>query len=311
MTGPGKHGIALVAAALLALLPALTMNGCGARPDPGLRRYEDEALESANRMGRYAFEKGKFEQAAESYGKALERAYIRADAAAILDARYNLAVCRMALGQYPAAMQLVDQAKQDLATRSTPVPPDLLLLEATVLFRNGAPGEAKAVIDTIETQAASPMVLAKTHFLRGLIADDRGDIDGLRRSLAAMGTPDNEVIEADVSELTGRLAIAEKDWPAAITALDSATQTRRKHFDYRRMAISLALSAKACENAGQKELAANRYLKAGRSAALRGDSVNARQWLEQAIRLFDLIGKPDMSSEAADRLSDLKNSGAE
>lgn len=304
-----NDGGASLAAALLAVLLVLMLNACGAAPDRSARRHEDQALVSANRMAQYAFEKGKYEQAAQSYRQALERAYIRGDAAAILDARYNLALCQMALGRYGEALGLVAQAKADLGPGSASPPPDLSLLEATLHYRKGAPEKALAVTDTLLAHAPSPSaeVLARTHFLRGLIADGRKDWECLRQSIAALGVPENEVVQADAAELRGRLAMAEKDWPRAIAALDAATDTRRNQLDYRRMAITLALSADACEKAGQKEQSAHRYLRAGRSAALRGDSDNARQWLADAIRLFDLMGESALSVEATNILSGLES----
>jgi tetratricopeptide (TPR) repeat protein len=87
-------------------------------------------------------------------------------------------------------------------------------------------------------------------------------------------------------------------WDQAITNLDEAVDLRRQVFDYRRMAIALALSAEACERAGRLKAAAERYLQAGRSAALGGALSDAEKWLNNAVRLSKQSNDPGIAKEA-------------
>jgi hypothetical protein len=79
----------------------------------------------------------------------------------------------------------------------------------------------------------------------------------------------------DLAELQARLS------HSAALALRAADQ-RRNELDYRGMARDLALAAQLTVSAPD---AADLYLRAGRSAAAQGDTVDARIWLGNARRL--------------------------
>jgi tetratricopeptide (TPR) repeat protein len=291
----------LIAAAL-----ALAAGGCGTAPQSPAGPVDRE-LKAAGSTARYAFESGRYDQAASIYRRALDRAFLRNDADAILDNRYNLAVSLMELQKTGQALALVEQAKADLAASGKSLPADLLLLEATILFRDGRMQRALKVTEAIlaSGSAATPAIHARTHFLRGLIAARRNDVPMLRRSIRRMGRPENDILLSDLAELRGRLAMAEEAWRRAASHLKDAARLRRHSLDYRRMARSLALAAAASRKAGREGRAASLYLQAGRSAALRGDRSEAREWLTQAARLFESIGNSELSAESRSLLADL------
>lgn len=293
---------------LLSITVVVLIQGCASTPETTVAPTVDVELEAAKRMARFAFDNGDFEQAENIYRRALERAYVRNDTADILDGRYNLAVCLMALEAYPEAIQLVQQAKVDLVADNEKIPADLLLLDATLLFRSDQLQAALKTTDTILQRGheISPVMRAKTHFLRGLIFDRRNDLPALDESIRSMGVPQIETLKSDLFELRGRLAMAEKDWDRAVLLLDEASRLRRQDLDYRRMVISQALAAKAIENEGKKEAAASRYLQAGRSAALNGDRTNARIWLTRAALLFDGLGNETAAAESRSLLDDIE-----
>ena len=239
----------------------------------------------------------------------MTRAYVRNDSSAILDHRYNLAVCLMELQEYSEALRLVKQAKDDLLANDQEILPDLHLLEATIFFRSGRPEESwriteKALSDQIEL---SPAVHAQTHYLRGLISSRRNDLSALRESISEMGQPESDSLKAALAELRGRLAMAEKKWDDAVLFLDEAALSRMISLDYRRMAVCLALAAEASEHAGHTASAASRYLQAGRSAMLRGERSNGRVWLIQAAELFERLGNDTLAVESRSLLSELQD----
>jgi tetratricopeptide (TPR) repeat protein len=286
----------LVAAAVFILMFA----GCGSTPKKATEPPRDRELNAAVRTARYAFEHGNYREAAGIYRTALTRAYIRNDSEAILDIRYNLAVCLLELGKLKEALELVQQARADLAASGERIPSDLRLLEATVLYREDRLNRSWKVTESILSPAgdASSLVRAKTHFLRGLIADSRGELSALRESIKRMGQSGNVAMRSDRAELRGRAAMAEERWEQAARYLDAAASLRRQSRDYRRMAISLALAAEASRRAGQERQAASLFLQAGRSAAMRGSRSSARMWLTQAARLFDRLGDGEMAAAA-------------
>ena len=97
---------------------------------------------------------------------------------------------------------------------------------------------------------------------------------------------------ADVLELRSRLT---HDRAFAMRAAD----LRRDGLDYRGMARALALAARFTSDA---PVAADLYLRAGRSAAAQGDRAEARAWLGKAR---DLATDAGLRTEAVRALHDL------
>jgi len=294
---------ALYLGRLIGLLMAaviLTMSGCGSSPPKQQGPAIDEDLERFNRAGRLAFDKGRLQQAASFYRKALDRAYVRDDTAAILDAQYNLAFCLMNLQSYGEALGAVRNANTEMALAGRGLSVDFLLLEATILHSSGNSAEAWKITDkilSIPTQDAS-VITSKTHFLRGLIASQQGNIDQLRAAITALGQPEQPRLRADRQELVGHLAMAEHNGDAAVEAFDGAAKLRREALDYRAMVRVLALAGQASEKAGRAKEASIRYLRAGRSAVLQGLFDDALKWLNRAAQIADTAGEAQIAREA-------------
>lgn len=294
-----QSAVRLSAIASITLLWLFTAGGCGssqvAAPGPGY----DANLARLNRSARIAYDNGQLEQAANLYRQALDRAYMRDDRDAIVDARYNLAVCMLGLRSYDKALVLLRQAKIELARDRQRISADILLLEATILYRAGEPDEAWQITDRILTEFDSPpaMVKNKTHYLRGLISQQRGETAQLGRELNALTKSSDPGMHADRQELTGRLAMAEGRWDEAIEAFDDVVRLRREKLDYAEMSQALALGADACHKAGKHSEAATRYFRAGRSAAQQGNSQDAKRWLNSAVRSAELVDDEILNQE--------------
>lgn len=292
---------------LLIAVAVLTLSGCGSSAPRQKGPAVDEALERFNRAARLAFDKGRLEQAANFYRKALERAYVRDDSAAILDARYNLAVCLMNLQSYEEALAVVQRANIEMALAGRDDSPDFLLLEATIRTHSGDLDEAWKITDQILSapRPASSVIKSKALYLRGLIASKQGDKDQLRAAIAALGQPQQPQLRADRQELVGHLAMAEQNGDAAMDAFDTAANLRRETLDYRGMVKALALAGAAGEKAGHAKEASIRYLRAGRSALLQGMFDNARKWLNRAEQIAGATGEDQLAGEARTYLQQL------
>jgi tetratricopeptide (TPR) repeat protein len=285
---------------IILLAGILAVGGCGSSPQVQDKSVIDQNLERLNRAARQAFDKGRIEQAAVFYRKALERALVRDDSGAIVDAQYNLAVCLMKLNSPAQAMQLVQRAETELALADQKKFADLLLLKAMLLHRSAKPDEAWQITGQIlsMTPQTTPLIRGRTHFLRGLIAAEREDIHQLHTEMTALGQPQNALLRGDLAELQGHLAMAEQDWADAVEAFDDAVKLRRETMDYQAMIKDLALAAKASERAGKFKGASQRYLRAGRSAALQGDHDAARAWLVRAEQLAAEAGEKQIGHDA-------------
>jgi tetratricopeptide (TPR) repeat protein len=247
-----------------------------------------------------AFDNGKLQQAVGLYHQALDRAYVLDDLNAIVDSHYNLAVCLTGLNSYVEALERVNQSKAELASTNQRIPADILLLEATIGYRMGKPDDAWQLTDTIllDPSRLSEAVQSKTHFLRGLIAGEWGDINQLRNEIASLGEPSTVGLRADREELIGRLAMAQSNWNEAIEAFDRTAEFRRENFNYSEMVNALAMAARACEQAGKLSEASKRYLRAGRSAARQGENRDALNWLSRAEKLAGEAGDETTAKQA-------------
>jgi len=290
------------------ILFLLAAGGCGSsrvvQKGPGV----DENLARLNNSARMAYDNGRLEQAANLYRQALNRAYLRDDRMAIVDAQYNLAVCMLGLRSYDKALVWVHQAQNELVRNEESVTADILLLEAAILFRTGQLDDAWQITDQIlsASERLPAPVESKTHFLRGLIADQHGDTDQLGREIDALAKSADHGRQADREELTGRLAMAEGNWEAAIEAFDHTTSLRREDFDFREMVQALALAGEACDRAGKPSDAAKRYLRAGRSADRQGINQDAIQWLERAEQLAGQAGDEPLKQEVRSYLKSMQ-----
>jgi hypothetical protein len=258
--------------------------GCSSAPKTG---PQDPTLNRLDHAGDIAFNLEQPEQAAEQYRAALARARTRDDAGAIADAGFDLATAELRAGKPRDAMRTARDMQAELGRRGV-VDADFALISATALFRLDDLSGADKVAAGL-TGGKDPALANAAWFLRGLIADMRGDRAGLEKAAASM-TPTSD--PADVLELRSRLT---HDRALALKAAD----LRRDGLDYRGMARALALAAKFTPDAPG---AADLYMRAGRSAAAQSDVADARVWLGKARELATDAG---LRADAVRALHDL------
>jgi hypothetical protein len=110
MTHSQAFGLTHCLIRLLIVISLFISAGCGSRQSAPSGPPVDKDLERTNRAARTAFENGSIQQATGLYRQTLERAYLRDDLAAAIDAKYNLAVCLTLLQSDREALELVKQA---------------------------------------------------------------------------------------------------------------------------------------------------------------------------------------------------------
>jgi tetratricopeptide (TPR) repeat protein len=268
---------------------------------------EDERLEQLNNSARAAFRQGAVSQAEKLYERVLERAYIRDDLPAIVDAKYNLGVCRLRLRRYESALATALRAERDAIGIGDQPLADILLMEGQILYRMGKEDDAWHIVEKLvkEIQFIPHETSAMLHALRGRIACNRGDIHTAREELRAMGEVDADQLLAERAELIGCIAIKEGTFQKATRAFDDAATFHRKALHYGLMAEALARAGTAYEQSGEIVTAANRYLRAGRSAQLQEMAEEAIRWLTLASELARHAGKLEIAEEADQRLSEV------
>jgi hypothetical protein len=255
-------------------------------------------LQRQTHAGQLAFELERNEEAAEQYRTALSRAQTRDDPDAIGDTGYNLALAELRANAPEKALADARATRIELERRGAKPFPALLLVEATALYRTGAAAEADRAAQGIQ-QSGDQDAVARATFLRGLIADDRGDEAGLAGAANGLVGAKTPPFEADLAELSARLALRRRDPARAREQAARAAELRQATLDYRGLARALAIEGAAAERTGDKIAAADLFLRAGRSAAAQGDKVSARLWLRRVTSLAP--GQP-VSHDASDLL---------
>lgn len=245
---------------LLALLA-----GCSSAPPAATP--SDETLARFSHAGDIAYNLEEANQAAEQYRAALSRARERDDAAAIADAGFNLATAELRADKPQDAIRTCHSLQAELGRRGI-ADPAFDLVIATAHFRVGEYAMAERAASVLAS-GGNRALADSAWFLRGLIADERGDGAVLRQAAAALSPSSNA---ADRLELQARIG---RDPVLALRAADS----RRDALDYRGMARALALAAQFSTDAAR---ASDLYLRAGQSAAAQKNIPQARRWLTQA-----------------------------
>ncbi len=284
------------------ILALALISGCGGKPEPAAPI--DPVIERHAYAGQSALTVERPRQAVEEFHRALARARERDDPEAIGDLGFNLAVAQLHAGEPAAALVTAREVEAELMRRADNRHgaglAGLQLVAAIALYRTGQPVVADAVAARIE--AGSDAISARAAFLRGLIADEQADVTGLQAALDRIAGSREPEHQADAAELAARLALRRGDTARARAEAERAANVRRILLDYRALARSLALAARAAALAGDGAASADLYLRAGRGAAAQDDKTSAKRWLHQAI---DLSHDPTLTRSARAALTDL------
>jgi hypothetical protein len=265
--------------ALLVLLGACS----GGKQEPP-KPPEDQTLVRHEQAGKIAYDLDRPDEAVAQFQAALTQAQARDDLKAIADLSFNLAVAQLRANRPQDALTTTQQARAELTRRGSQPFPALLLAEATALYRLGKRDQADGVAAEVETIGDFDTA-AGASFLRGLIADEADDEAGLQAAVNKLSGASAPLRVADRLELAARLQLRQSAFAQAHAAAVQAAGIRQEGLDYRGMARALAVAALAAERTEDRELAADLYLRAGRSAAAQSDAETARPWLERALEL--------------------------
>jgi hypothetical protein len=283
---------------ILPVLAAVLLCACGGSSDPA--PAPDEQLLRSQTGARSAYLQGEPELAVRLYREALERARARDDQAAIAEISHDLGAAELQKGDANAALATARGAIEEMERRRVDGTAPLRLVEAVALYRLGRAGEASAAARALQSDGrADSVVRARAAFLEGLIAAEAGDVATVDRALAQLPTPDRQPeLAADRTELTGWRALLTADGAQARSAFLEAADGRRLALDYRGMSRTLAAAGDAAMLQQDTAAAADLYLRAGRSAMIRGDVAQARAWLGHAEMLADRARKPEVLAQS-------------
>jgi tetratricopeptide (TPR) repeat protein len=278
------------------------LNACGSAKEEPTGPPEDQTLARHEQAGQIAYELERPEEAVVQFEAALKQAQARDDLSAIAELSFNLAVAQLKANRPLDALATTRQARSELIRRGSRPIASLTLAEATALYRIGAKDEAYSLAAGIEREGDADAA-AGASFLRGLIADETDNVPGLGDALAKLRGVSLPLRLADRLELQARLALRQGDPSGAGDASLQAAAIRQEALDYRGMARALSLAGEAAAQSGDAEVAADLYLRAGRSAAAQSDSEKARPWLQRAV---ELTKDPETLSAARRTMEELE-----
>jgi len=283
-------------AAALAVLLALAGCGGGSPADEG--PPPDRRLDQANQAGLRALTLGNTTEAVKQYRAALKVAYERDDGEAIGDVGYNLAVAQLRAGAAADSARTARETRAELERRHRTPPAELILVQSAAAYRLRATDEAEAAAQEVtQRPSVAPETLTRGWYIRGALAADRGDAQGLAQALAAIPSSTKPDQEADRLELAGRAALLAGSTGPAAQQLERAADQRRLALDYRGMARALALAGDAVMQQGRTADAADLFLRAGRSALLQGDVATGKPLLDRADQLARQSGASGVTAE--------------
>jgi hypothetical protein len=262
----------------------LVLAACSSAKDKPAGPPQDQTLVRHEEAGKIAYGLDRPDEAVAQFQDALKQAQARDDLKAIGDLSFNLAVAQLRANRPRDALATTQQARAELIRRGSQPFPSLVLAEATALYRVGKRDEADALATQVEASGDADAA-AGASFLRGLIADEADNEERLQAALARLSGATAPLRRADQQELQARLALRRGDLAGGRAAAMEAARIRQESLDYRGMARALAIAAMAAERSGDREPAADLYLRAGRSAAAQSDADAARPWLEKALSL--------------------------
>jgi len=268
------------------LLLALALAACRSTPPPEPR---DRALDAEAATAREAWDQGNVALAADLYARALDRARLADADLDVADHAYNLALCRMGLGELDAAGALLAESRAAFA-RAGLDDADAALAEARLAFRAGDADGAREAAQALLRRGIPTVVRVEANVLLGEIACAAGALDEARGALSRAGgvqidPTSDHLAFAHVYGLAGRVAMLEGNFARAASAFDDETEWAREAGAYGAMADALVRAAGAHRDAGDPAAAAERYYRAGRSRLAAGDAEGARGPAEQALAL--------------------------
>jgi tetratricopeptide (TPR) repeat protein len=293
---------AVIAGGAVAVATVWACGGSELLPRPP----EREAI-SEQRIARFAYNRGQYEQAVVLYDRALATAYTRDDIEAIAEIGYESA---LALHQDGRSKQAADQARrirEELVRRGKVPPTELLLVEAVASYASGDADSANRIAEEIVAQGGGTgsVITARAVYLQGMIAADGKDAAGVAGTIETLGTPLSSELRADRLELLGRLQLIEGAPQDAILSFTATAELRQEVEDYTGMARALAFAGEAMIAAERPADAADFFLRAGRGVAHRKDKTDAERWLRKAAALAERHDRPDISEAASEQLSRL------
>jgi hypothetical protein len=244
---------------------ALALAACGGSAPPAGTGAREVA--NALRLARADFDRHRYDQAADGYGRALDLAWRLDDPDRLATIASERALALLRAGDAEAALAAARALRADLARRPATAPPLLGLVEAAAALRTGRLQAAEDALDRLRAEAdPDPLVAGRIRYLRGRLAAARGDAAALRAVIAGWPPAASASLAADRRELEARLDLLAGRYGAALDGLTALAAERRALDQLPEVGETLALAGEAAAGLGTPARAADLHLRAARNA---------------------------------------------
>lgn len=290
----------------------LILTACAA-PTPHKEKTIDAEFAALMSSGRAAFDRGLIEQAATLYQQALQRARTMDNAIAIGDAAYNMAACRIRLGQLEKARSLLAEARSEILSVQGDIS-DIQLVEAKIARMQGNSEEALSFTEQILSLPATTITneqRLQVYLLRGQIACDRGDaalaLEELQMAETFAAGATDPALPAGLSQLAGRIHLIQEEPIMAAREFDREATLLKQAGRYAQMVRALYSAAESYMRAGKYRLAADRFFRSARSAFAQGEIGEARKIGQMALAAADTAGDQPARARVQALLAEIEN----
>lgn len=262
------------------ILLSLLLWGCIPAPAPKQVRPRDNQMFSMQIQARLAYECGLLGRAEILYRRALTAAEATGDAQQIADLAYNLAVCKIELGEYHEADGLLTEAQMNL-TMIKAEGTDVLVVQAKLARLMGQPEKAESLVaKVLATTGGKGSYALAAKITRAEVACDQQNVKLAEERLTAVeklagSTPENS-IGSDLARLRGRIALlhgqprrAAEEFAAEATLACSADH-------YRNMAQAWGRAGYAYLEANEPHSAAEYLYRSARTLWAQGFGAEAQ-----------------------------------
>jgi hypothetical protein len=275
------------------------VTACGGTAPPMGTAERDVA--TALRLARADFDRHRYAQAADSYGRALDLAWRLDDPAQLGAIGSERALALLRAGDAEGALAAAQALRAGLGRREAEAPTLLALVEAAAALRADRLQLADDVLARLEANGdADPIVMGRIRYLRGRLAAARGDTAALRDAIAGWRASASASLDADRRELEARLDLLEGRDAAALDRLTALAQERRFLDQPAELGETLALAAEAALRLGAADRAADLYLRAARNALSLDRPELARERLARARAAAERSDDAMMEAAIAD-----------
>jgi len=252
------------------------------------------------RTARAEFARGRPEQAATTYRRALSRARAIDDPTCISDAAYNLAACLTCLDEHEQARPFLREAKAEVG-RTQGNTTHIVLLEAKVASRQGKDEEAVALLEkltALPAQSLDRIHRTEIHLLKGHLACDRANVPEARsqsRSAVMLAEDiDDPSVRANVAGLAGRAHMIAKEYGPAAREFDAEVGHLREACRYADMVQALERAGEAHLASNDEAAAAERFFRAARSTFAQGNISKGLKLADRATAAAKKVDGPEL-----------------